>query len=256
MMPRSHPAAWGGLVINALLVFFLYFVSSSLDPANLPEDQQFVADLILKSLPVLFTILLVQLAGLYLVATGKKVGLGLVALGTFFMLPISLIYGIGCLYTYFGKASEELPRAKPITSQPEHTFPSIYPFWFFLGGCSFAMAAWISFETAQSDTGIIAMSFSFTSMLLGARAKDTPALALHPQGLAIAPNLFGPQLFLSYENLQSARLHQDKRIEFSLNIGATRHTVNWNMKQIRPGDQKAALEELARKLRAHNVALL
>lgn len=256
MMPRSHPAAWGGLVINAILVFFLYMVSASLDPANLPEDQKFVAELIQKSLPVLVTVLVVQLAGLYLVATGKKAGLGLVALGTFFMLPISLIYGIGCLYTYFGKTSEAIPRTKTLPNQPEYTFASVYPFWFFLGGCSFALAAWLSFETGQSDTGIIAMSFSFTSMFFGARAKDTPALALYAQGISVAPNLFGPQLFLPFENLQSARLHQDKRIEFSLYLNAARHTVTWNMKQVRPGDQKAALEELARKLRAHNVALL
>ena len=100
-MRYIHPAAWAGLLLNALLMFGLIASVNSIPASELTDVDPRVFEVLRALQPVMFVLLSLQALAVGLIASKNRAGLVLAAVASFFMMPAGLVYLTGCVLSHY-----------------------------------------------------------------------------------------------------------------------------------------------------------
>jgi hypothetical protein len=258
-MRNIHPAAWAGLVLNAVLTWALFMMVSSL--GNLPASELGGLNpelfVILESLrPVTLLLLGLQALAIGFISLRFRAGVTLAVIAGFcWGLPVSLLYIVGCFLSRSRVQYADFPSFV-VHDKPREVFPSAaasrLPIVAF-GGLALCL---LCFSVRQPDLGLVFFGLSLTGVYCAARAKKFHALCLHDGHFAVTPGLFADPLTIPYEDVRSAALHDDESIHFSIESRPGRTlTLVWSLRGVEKKSRRAALESLGNTLASRRIPL-
>ena len=257
-MRYIHPAAWAGLLLNALVIFGAYASLDSLSPSEVPglDPQYFEAmQLALQvARPVLLLLLLIQALALGLIASRFTAGLVLAVFGSFFIMPVGLVYLIGCIYSHyrwkfadFAVSTGYGGAMSVFRSSSAATMPYLA-----VGGLALAVLCF-AFRLVNPGgmfLGLGAVGLHFTS-----RAKKLYPLSIHQDYFTLMPGLFIGPLVIPYSSVRSATLYDDESIRFEVETNGGTAMLSWSLLRVEVRQRRAALEGLGTALAEHHVPL-
>lgn len=255
-MKILHPAAIGGLLLNALIVFLVIMGANSVDPADLGMDSQMFADLMGALRPILILLLLTQGTALLLLTRGMLLGLIMGCVAGAFMLPIGLVFILGCVLSYYNVKYQDFATPKAGYQGARRVFRSglAFPFWMASAGCGLLMLT-------TSYTGFANLSVSFCGFALGLaylafRVSALAPLALFQDYFTITPSPVARRIALPYEHMLRATLYDNGGIQFDVQTPRGERSLVWSLNLVRKEERRDALEALGKTLAEHNVPLL
>ncbi|MDR1686655.1 MAG: hypothetical protein LBR82_09545 [Desulfovibrio sp.] len=261
-MRNIHPAAWGGLLLNLAMGWLVFAGINALDLSTLSASDRATAENFIQAVlavrPLFFGLLILQALALALIASGRGYGLIPAALASFFMLPGSLPYLIGCALSHgrttFAGYRTAPPRAA--RTRPFFAFRSAYLTTARALTALFALAAFACYALLRSpDFMLVGAGLTAAGVYCMLRAGKQPALSLHEEYFIFSPAFFAPLLAAAYDDVEEARLEDTNAITFLLRTEAGTRALRWNLRNLDRRDKKEAVTELGAALEMHRVPL-
>jgi hypothetical protein len=261
-MRNIHPAAWVGLIFNLALGWLVFTGINALDISTLPESDQATAENFIQAVlavrPFFFALLLLQAFSLALIASGRGYGLIPAALASFFMLPGSLPYLIGCALSH-GRATYADCRPAPPAAARTRAFFVRRSAYLDVSRALTALsvlAALASYMLLHSpDFTLIGAGLAAACAYCMLRARNNPALSLHDEYFVFSPAFFAPLLTARYDEVEEARLEDRNAITFLLRTDTGTRALRWNLRNLDRRDRKETVTELGAVLETHHVPL-
>jgi hypothetical protein len=261
-MRNIHPAAWGGLLLNLAMGWLVFAVVNAMDLSSLAESDRATAENFVQAVtavrPLFFGLLIIQALALALIASGRGYGLIPAALASFFMLPGSLPYLIGCALSH-GRttyAGYKPAPARAIRTRPLFVFRSAYLTTARVLTALFALAAFACYALLHSPDFMLAgAGLAAAGVYCMLRAGNQPALSLHEEYFIFSPAFFAPLLAAAYEDVEEARLEDTNAITFRLRTEAGTRELRWNLRNLQKRDKAEAVTELGAALETRHVPL-
>lgn len=215
-MNRLTKLVWIGLIVNAVLIAVIWFFSASANDmySELSYEERNLANILsMVKIPLLIA-MAVQIISLPVLFKMPKVGLTLAMISSLIMLPLSLIFITGYLFSYEKHCNKNLP----ILSQGEqNTLAVVLSFktsrLFMQGLLSIALGLFVCFFSGLAigwlvaGAGVLALCNSF-------RLKNRIMVGILQDKLVITPGLFAEtylvplsEVTLIKENKQIFKLH-------------------------------------------------
>lgn len=253
-MRYIHPAAWCGLLLNALLVFVLSSALNTLTSTELSGVEPAIIDTLRLMRPFLLILLGMQALSVGLIASRFKWGLVLAAVSSFFMLPAALVYLIGCVlshyrwkYAAFDRTSDYGGALSTFPLAIAAKLPYVAGGGVVLGGLCLTMG--------MVDMGIMFLALGLTAGYLVMRTRKFQALSIHQQYFTIVPGIFADALIVPYAAVRAATLYDDESIRFDLELESGKILLSWPLGRVDPRFRRSALESLGQALASHDVPL-
>ena len=254
-MRYIHPAAWGGLLLNGVLIFSLSsFLGEGASPeaSGIPQDMM---DFLRAAQPVLFLLLGLQAVALALISRRQPAGLVLALVAGVPLAPAALVYIIGCILSHYRWKYAAYASTTTYT-RTRAAFRSaladiLPPFAFggFVLGVLCIYAGLGEFFTMFLGLGL-------TGVYLSVRARKFYALSLHEDYFTVAPGLFTDPVVIPYSTVHEAALYDDESIRFTLEpVPGARAVLTWSLRRVEKKSRREALESLGAVLDAHHVPL-
>lgn len=254
-----HPAALVGLFLNLALGLMFFSVMASVDLSALSDQDQDTLEAVLEVLETVktfyFVLLGLQALALGLIASRIRFGIHLALVAAFFMLPGSLVYGIGAMF------SQDRVKYADVAIAPAKYTGAHYIFrayatkkMYLFTGISTAfflfmvMAGW-------GDVSLIFFGFALAGLYFAVRSAKHHALTLHDDYFTLSPGIFSRRLLVPYSSVGLATLFDDETIRFSFPLGSCPAILMWSLRTVDPKERRFALEELGAALAAHGVQL-
>jgi hypothetical protein len=261
-MRNIHPAAWGGLLLNLAMGWLVFAGINALDLSALSASDRATAESFVQAIlavrPLFFGLLLLQALALALIASGRGYGLIPAALASFFMLPGSLPYLIGCALSH-GRTTYAGYRTAPPAADRLRPFFVFRSAWLTTARVStalFALAAFACYALLHSpDFMLVGAGLAAAGLYCMVRAGKHPALSLHEEYFTFSPAFFAPLLSAAYTDVEEARLEDANAITFLLRTETGTRALRWNLRNLDRRDKKEAVTELGAALEMHRVPL-
>ena len=253
-MRYIHPAAWAGLLLNALLIFGAYASLNSLSPSEVPglDPKYFEALQVLR--PILLLLLLSQALALGLIASRFTAGLVLAVVSSFFMMPVGLVYLIGCIYSHyrwkfanFAIATGYGGAISVFRSASAARMP-----YFALGGFVLGVAG---FASGLVDFGVMFCCLGAVGLHFTSRVKKLHPLSIHQEYFTLMPGIFIGPLVVPYSSVRAATLYDDESIRFDIGTNGGKTLLSWSLLRVEAQQRRAALESLGAALAERNIPL-
>ena len=254
-MRHIHPAAWAGLLLNCMLTLVLFSGLNELSSSDMPRMEEPILKALEGLRPIMALLLGLQAVSLGLIASKFKAGIVLAVVGSFFMLPASLIYLIGCLLSHY-RSKYAAFQSTTTLSKTGASFPSASAARLpYLTAGGFALCAFC-FTAGLTDLGIIFLGLGLTGIYLSMRARKFHALSLQQSCFIVTPGLMADPLSIPYSSVRDATLSEDESIRFTIDIQKGQPVVlSWSLRRVEKNSRRAALENLGAALAAHYVPL-
>ena len=255
-----HPVAWVGFFFNCALA---YGFLASLDTIPPELYEQMVGETVdlqevfAQVRSIFVTFLLFQALALMLLRIQPKVGLLLgVLAGLVAVLPVSMVYILGVLFSYYGVLYDGYETAPP--AQRGYGFEVMD--WrsrrmTFQGMFGFGAGVLLLAVGAVSIGGFVIIG-SLLYSLVGVRSQRTPPFGIYEDYLALAPNLFSKRVMLPYSAIRSATLLSDETIQFTIMQQGRLNSFSWPLACIDPALRKDLVQKLAETLTQNGVELM
>ena len=259
-MRLISPNAWTGLLLDIAMVIVMFTGVTYGDFSAQPEPvQQLMAELAASdSFFITYAVLLaLQVLGLFLIANRSKAGLAVAVASSFFLLPFSLVYLMGCFSSYYTMKYIALPQLKAGGSKVRQEFgsgrkPALVALFCAGGGLTLFMLS----GTGLSPVFVMLLSFTLACGYLAYRSGSVPALSLYANSFVMRPHLMAQPVVIFYKNVRAATLLADNSIRLDVETArAGLVSLYWQLNSVAPEEQKAALEAFGGALVDNGVTL-
>jgi hypothetical protein len=259
-MRMIHPAAWVGLLLNAVLAFIFFHALEVMDLATLEAAQReawgelktFILDTVR---PLYLMLLLMQTVALVLMVYRAPFALPLAFIGGLLTIPVGFVYLLGSLLTHYQIRYADFVVAPEGHAGAYHIFPAFaVKRMRILTSASFiAFGMLFIMQNLQMAASFLALALVGLYSVL--RAGKNHALALYNEGLTLTPGVLAPTLMLPYSNITLATLHENDVIQFEVSTPGGSRSLVWPLHTVAPGQRREAIEELGAALDARGVPL-
>ncbi len=254
-MKNIHPVALCGLLLNAAFIYLLSELVPYMDASMLSEQEQQMVALVPDMIPNLLLYLGIQAVGLALIEKKIRFGYLVALVGTMFMLPVSLVFGVGCLFGFYNQKNTGLPALNVPLLLAERKFPSSLTMPLAISGGALAVCGYLLFTGSNNPVGVGLLFFGIMNCALAYRAYITPPLVLFDTFMSITPNFMARPVMLSYSAITKAELKPKKIMQLTVTIDGQEKLIAWPLSLLMTTDQKTALAALAKIFRANQVEL-
>lgn len=258
-MRYLHPAAAVGLVLNFLLAYTLLTFLGSINPALLPPQEQELIGAMIESLPVMRTIfylvLTAQAAALLLICLRFSFGLPIACVAAFFMLPASLVYLLGCVFSHYRVKYDAFPPAPKDYAGAEKIFASSGSRKSLILAGAMGLCLLLASLLNSFDLSVVFFCLILVALYLYLRSRSHHALSLHQDYFTITPSMFSGRLLIPYESVRLATLLEDGSIHFQVETPEGLRLLGWSLKSVEQAARRDALESLGGALAEHQVPL-
>ena len=255
-----HPVAWVGFFLNCALAYG-FLASMDTIPPELYEQMVGEAvnmqEVLSQVRSIFATFLLFQALSFVLLRIQPKVGLLLgVLAGLVAVLPVSMVFILGVVYSYYAVIYDAYETA-PV-EQPGMGF--VIMDWrprrmLFQGLIGFGVGVLLLGIGAVSIGGFAVIG-SLLYSLVALRVQRTPPFGLYEEYLALVPNLFAKRVMLPYSAIKSATLLSDETIQFTVMLKGSLQSFSWPLASIDPAGRKEIVQRLAETLTRNGVELM
>ena len=255
-----HPVAWVGFFLNCALA---YGFLASMDTVPPELYEQVVGESVnmqdvLSQVRSIFTIfLLFQALSVVLLRLQPKVGLLLgVLAGLVAVLPVSMVYILGIIFSYYGVIYDGYETAPAEGQGVGHEAMDWRARRMLFQGLFGVGAGVILFGVGAVSIGGFVVIGSLLFSLVALRAQRTSPFGIYDEYLALMPNLFSKRVMLPYTVIRSATLLSDETIQFTVVLKGSLQSFSWSLACIDPAQRKATVQRLAETLTHNGVELM
>lgn len=248
-----HPAAWGGLLLHATLLYMMYTLTGAPREALSAEELALV-EMTASALPVLVGLLALQALSLALILSGSRFGIVAALISACLMIPIGFIYGVGCLLTYYAIRLAPFERV-PRGPSPGRAFPSACMRPLRIGSAVGIAGGLICLFLLRTPFFGLFLGCGCLALYLALRVAANPPLALGRDELILTPALLAGRVRLPYASIRKATLFDNQRIRFAVETPEGVRELEWSLESVRAGDRRDAFEGLAEALGAADVPM-
>jgi len=259
-MRMIHPAAWVGLLLNAVLAFIFFHALEVMDLATLEAAQReawgefktFILDTVR---PLYLMLLLMQTVALVLMVYRAPFALPLAFIGGLLTIPIGFVYMLGSLLTYYRIKYADFAAAPAGDAGARHIFPSFtLKKMQVFAGANFAAFA-LLLLLGSFNIAVTFLALTLVGLYCTLRAGRNHALVLYNDSLTLTPGLLSPKLLLPYSHITLAILRENETIQFEVNTPGGLRSLIWPLLTVDPTQRRQAIEELGAALDARGVPL-
>jgi len=258
-MRMIHPAAWAGLLLNAVLAFMFFQAIAVMDLGTLEPAQQEawgeMKAIILDTIrPIYLALLLMQAVALALIVHEAPFALPLAIIGGLLTIPVGFVYLLGSLLTHYQVRYADFAVARMGYAGAYHIFPaSALKKIRILTSASLIVFVLLMVPNIQMAASFLALAV--VGLYCSLRAGKNHALALYNEGLTLTPTLLAPTVMLPYSSITLATLHENETIQFEVNTPGGPRSLVWPLHTVDPEQRREAIEELGAALDARGVPL-
>ena len=258
-MRGIRPQAWIGLLLDALMVLFMFVGVTYGDFSTQPEPVRQIMEELAESSSFYITyivLLALEALALPLIAMRHPAGLVMAIISGFFLLPISLLYLMGCFSSYFTNRYAALSPAPGKEAGPGRAFKAAPRplLWSFCGLGSLLTLLFLS-SGGVNPAFVLLLSFTIICSYLIRRVSLAPPLALYDAFFVIRPHILAQTVAIPYKQVQSATLLGDDSLRLEVQTAQGTLTLHWRLNDVDPQDRRRALEEFGKRLVDHGVPL-
>ena len=256
-MRGIRPEAWAGLFLDTGMVAFMFIGVTYGDFSAQPQAlQQLMQELTQSpSFYILYiSFLVLQVLALWCISLRFKAGLFLAAFSSFFLMPFSVIFVMGCFASHYTNKYDALAPAPPPGTGRSFQAASNNFFWLLSGACG-AMTLFFASAEGISPSFVLLLSFTVGSVYRLRRAKSVPPLTLHPTSFVIRPHILAQAVSIPYADVRTATLLADDSLRLDLRTNQGALTMHWRLNDVAPNERREALEDFGKQLQAHGVQL-
>ena len=251
--------AWVGLLLDAAMVLLMFIGVTYGDFSTQPEPVRQIMEELAESSSfyVTYTVLIgLEALALPLIALRHPSGLVMAVISGVFLLPVSLLYLIGCFSSYFTNSYAALSPAPEKEAGPGRAFKTAPRplLWSFCGLGSILTLLFLS-GGGVNPAFILLLSFTIVCGYLTRRISLTPPLALYDAFFVIRPHILAQTVAIPYRQVRSATLLGDETLRLEVQTAQGTLTLHWRLNDVDPQDRRRALEAFGKSLMDHGVPL-
>ncbi|MDR3177202.1 MAG: hypothetical protein LBU06_11820 [Desulfovibrio sp.] len=276
-MRNIHPAAWVGLVLNFLMGWLLFAAISLIDLNAFPSPEREALEIFISGVmaarPIFMGLLAGQAVALGLIAAGSRFGLPLSVLVGLLTLPGGVVYMLGCALSTGRVRYADFTPAPSGVQGAFYIFPASAVKKTRVWTAAFLIGMLAAFLFDAYDAGIVFCSLASGAAWCMWRAAKIPVLALYERHFTLAPDFFARPLLISYDSVDEARLLEETaspvpfrflrpegrvqaKIRFRVETGKGARDLDWSLERLVQSDQGPALRELGDALALHGARLI
>jgi len=241
-------SVWIGLIINIFLVSTLWYISTQL--RDIYDDLAYSWREVMDFLPHIILpfclAILMQLISLPMLFKIPKLGLTLAIIGSVVMLPLSLVFMNGYMFSYEKHRNKNLiPFIKNEKNKPDHELNFKTSTLRLQGGLALVVGMLVGFS--GSSVGWLLVCVGVISFLNASRLNQRVMIGLLQDQLIITPALCADTYLVPLENV--TLIKENKRL-FKLHIksAGTDRKCSLNKTMIAEKNYQAVLEAIFSKL--------
>lgn len=258
-MRGIRPQVWIGLLVNIFMVLLMFLGITYGDFSTQPEPTRQLMEELARSnsFYATYTVLLVlEALALPLVAMRHPAGLLLAVISSVFLLPVSLMYLLGCYSSYFTNGYAALSPAPKNETGYGRTFKTApRPMLWAFCGLGGMLTLFFFSSGGVNPAFVLLLSFTLVCCYFVRRVNLAPPLALYDTYFVIRPHILAQTVAISYEQVRSATLLADDSILLKVQTAKGTLPVLWRLNYVDPQERRDALEEFGKRLMAHGVSL-
>ena len=258
-MRGIRPQAWIGLFFNILMVLLMFIGITYGDFSTQPEPTRRLMEELAQSnsFYATYTVLIIlEALALPLIALRHPAGLLLAVISSVFLLPVSLVYLLGCYSSYFTNGYAALspaPRSEAGSGRTFKTAPR--PLLRMLCALGGIVTLFSLSSGGVNPAFVLLLSFTLVCGYFIRRVNLAPPLALYDTYFVIRPHILAQTVAIPYDHVRSATLLADDSILLDVRTAKGTQPVCWRLITVDPQERREALEEFGKRLMAHGVSL-